>query len=130
MPPRGKVLVVDDDPTTLEIVQAVLEDMGYEVTTRNRALGTTAAILRLNPDVVLIDVEMPGLSGSEIVRLGRESPVLEDTLFILHSGARSQDLDRLCVETGAGGAIAKTGDQRSFTRQFEALVQRHSRRGD
>lgn len=128
MPPRGRVLVVDDDLMTLEIVRAVLEDLGYLVGTRDRALGTSAAILRERPDVVLVDVQMPGLSGAEIVRLGRETPTLADTVFILHSGAEAENLDRLRVETGAHGAIAKTSDQASFIEQFEAVVARGARR--
>lgn len=127
-PAPRRVLVVDDEDTTLAVIQAALEDLGYEVTTRNRALGTSAVIMHERPDIVLIDVEMPGLSGDGIVRLIRETPSLRSIVFILHSGARAKDLARLTRETGAAGAIVKTADLQEFSRQFERLVREHVER--
>jgi CheY-like chemotaxis protein len=127
-PAPRRVLVVDDEDTTLAVIQATLEDLGYEVTTRNRAFGTSAVIVDERPDIVLIDIEMPGLSGDGIVRLIRESPSLRSIVFILHSGARAADLERLTRETGAAGAIVKTGDLQDFSRQFERLVREHVER--
>jgi CheY-like chemotaxis protein len=122
--------VVDDEDTTLQVIQAALEDLGYEVTTRNRAFGTSAVIVHERPDIVLIDVEMPGLSGDGIVRLIRETPSLRFITFILHSGTRAADLERLTRETGAAGAIVKTSNLGEFSEQFERLVREHvGRRG-
>lgn len=128
VPGPRRVLVVDDEDTTLEVIRATLEDLGYEVTTRNRALGTSFVIVHERPDIVLIDVEMPGVSGDGIVRLIRETPSLRDITFILHSGARAADLERLTRETGAAGAIVKTSDLREFSRQFERLVRENAGR--
>ena len=65
-----KVMIVDDENTVLEITGAVLEDHGYRVIKRESALGTSLAILREKPDVVLLDVNMPGLSGDRIAAEG------------------------------------------------------------
>ena len=122
MRPPLKVLIVDDDPTVLAVTRALLEDLGYEVTVRNEALGTTAVILREQPDVVLLDIEMPALSGDKLMHLVANRRELRGVSFILHSGARAQDLQRLTEETGALGAIAKTGDHLAFTSEFQRLV--------
>ena len=127
-PAPRRVLVVDDEDTTLEVIRATLEDLGYDVTTRNRALGTSAIIMQDRPDIVLMDVDMPGLSGDGIVRLVREIPMLRSIVFILHSGARATDLDRLTRDTGAAGAIVKTSDLQEFSRQFQRLVREHVER--
>jgi CheY-like chemotaxis protein len=116
------ILLVDDDKTTLMITRAILESAGYQVSVRDSALGTSAAILRERPDVVLMDVEMPGLSGDRLVGLLRGSLVAQEVMFILYSGTRSEDLDALVAETGAAGGIAKTGDQHRFVSDFERIL--------
>jgi CheY-like chemotaxis protein len=89
---------------------------------RDSALGTSAAILRERPDVVLMDVEMPGLSGDRLVELLRGRLVGQEVMFILYSGTRSDDLDALVAKTGAAGGIAKTGDQHRFVADFERIL--------
>lgn len=118
-------MVVDDDPVTLELVRMILENRGYEIVTRDNALGTTAAILRERPDVVLLDIRMPGLRGDEILTAIREEGLLpgaESTAFILHSGEDKATLDRRVAETGALGAIEKTPDFEAFAEAFDALL--------
>ena len=119
-----RVLVIDDDPVTLEIVRAALEDAGYDVTTRERAFGTSVVIAEEHPDIVLADVSMPGLSGDGLVRVGAANPQLKGTLFILYSARRSADLERLARESGAAGAIVKTGNMDAFVDEFRRIVER------
>jgi CheY-like chemotaxis protein len=119
---RLKVMVVDDDATTLEVTSAVLEQRGYEVVKRDSALGTTMAILRERPEVVLLDVNMPGLSGDRIAELvgprkGKRSPVV-----ILHSGSNRAELEALAQRCGASGIIEKTADPFEFVRRFERVM--------
>jgi adenylate cyclase len=126
MATKRRVLIVDDDPVSLEVARAVLEDLGYDVATRDRALGTSLALSRDRPDVVLIDVAMPGVTGDAIVRLGRSHPGLQDTVFILYSGVHTDDLARLASETGAAGAIHKSGNIEDFAREFQRIVASHA----
>ncbi|MFT3926822.1 MAG: response regulator [Myxococcales bacterium] len=116
---RRKVMVVDDDPTVLNGVAAFLEAAGYEVVARAEALGTMVAISRENPDIVVMDVEMPGLSGDAISALlaRRKHPLC----VIFHSSRPRSELERMARETSARGAIPK-GDLREFLTKFEALL--------
>ncbi|HEX7671697.1 MAG TPA: response regulator, partial [Polyangiaceae bacterium] len=59
-----RVMLVDDDPTTLQVHAAILEQLGHAVTQRTTALGTTLAILREKPDVVVLDVRIPSCGRS------------------------------------------------------------------
>jgi DNA-binding response OmpR family regulator len=119
-----RVLLVDDDPVTLEIVKAALEDAGFVVTTRERAFGTSNVIAEERPDVVLADVTMPGLTGDGLVRVGAANPQLAGTLFILYSARRAADLEKLAREVGAAGAIVKTGDLDAFVAEFKRILER------
>jgi DNA-binding response OmpR family regulator len=118
------VLLVDDDPVTLEIVKAALEDEGFTVTTRERAFGTSIVIAEERPDIVLADVTMPGLTGDGLVRVGVSNPQLAGTLFILYSARRQADLEKLAREVGAAGAIVKTGNMDAFVSEFKRIVER------
>jgi DNA-binding response OmpR family regulator len=119
-----RVLLVDDDPVTLEIVKAALEDAGFAVTTRERAFGTSIVIAEERPDIVLADVTMPGLTGDGLVRVGSGNPQLAGTLFVLYSARRTADLEQLARDVGAAGAIVKTGNMDSFVAEFKRIVER------
>ena len=122
MESRKRVLIVDDDPVSLTVVKALIEDMGYDVRTRQRALGTSSVIAEEKPDIVLVDVSMPGLTGDGLVRLGKTNPAFDDVIFILYSGSRASDLNKLVQQVGAAGGIVKTGDLAAFAREFKRIV--------
>jgi putative two-component system response regulator len=125
MPQRLKVLIVDDDPVSLIVSQEALTALGHEVLTHDKALGTAPLVTRERPDVVLIDIHMPVLAGNEIVRLVGELQARGKgarTRFILHSGDSEEELARLVSETGALGAIRKTGDATAFQHAFQRLM--------
>ncbi len=121
---RRKVMVVDDDTTILVGVSAYLEANGYQAIQRSEAIGTTAAISRERPDIVVMDVEMPGLSGDAISELLTKRG---DSLCVVFYSSKPQaELDRLVTKTGAQAAIPK-GDLRNFIAAFEAALPIHLR---
>ena len=119
-----KILVVDDDLVTLTVVRALLAKEGHEVLIQHGALGTSAAIVRERPDVVLVDVEMPGLSGSAIARLIRDRRTRpgQEVRCILHSSLGRDELERLAGDSGALGAIVKSGNADDFLREFRRFT--------
>jgi CheY-like chemotaxis protein len=119
--PPLKVMLVDDDPTTLQVHAAILEQLGHSVTQRATALGTTLAILRDKPDVIVLDVRMPGLTGDKLASL-ISAEADGNRLVILHSSLPIHDLERVARECGANAAIEKTGDPGAFAKRFEQLV--------
>lgn len=121
-----KVIVIDDDPVTLEVTQAMLESLGHEVVTLKSPIGAAAVLLRERPDLALVDVEMPGLSGDDWLSLIREKKLLGEDLsvdFVLHSGLPAEDLERLVKRTGALGAIRKEGHPASFLAAFRRITE-------
>jgi DNA-binding response OmpR family regulator len=121
-PRKGRVLVVDDDPVILELVRGWLEEAGYAVEVRDSALGTAQQVLVDQPDVVLLDVMMPALSGSELAQLIRRHHRTSLASVIFHSSLEPEALQALVVKTGALGALPKTNDAESFVAAFERLM--------
>jgi len=117
---RRTFLVVDDDRVVLEVTRERLERAGFEVVTRESALGTSAFIMKEKPDYVLLDVNMPGLTGDALAKLlkGRD----RRSRVILHSCSDRKRLAKLAQECGAAGIIEKTEDERHFREQLEVFV--------
>src|SRR5262245_61448982 len=129
MSSRGKVMVVDDDPLVLKIVRSRLERAGFTVTTRSEALGTSQAISQEQPDVVLLDLKMPALTGDLLIEAARKAgKASANVAFIFHSGEALAVLQEKAQRAGAIGAIAKTDDEASFLAQFERLFERAMRK--
>jgi CheY-like chemotaxis protein len=121
-----KVMVVDDDATVLEVTAAVLEQHGYDVRTRESALGTSLAIIREKPDVVLLDVHMPGLSGNRLAELMAPKPGRVSPLVILHSASSLSELEQLAAGCGAADVMEKTANPVAFMRRFESILVKHA----
>lgn len=66
-----KILIVDDDMTALDIVDFLFEDKGFEVVRRADGQSAVDCVREVNPDVILVDLMMPHMSGQEAVRLIR-----------------------------------------------------------
>lgn len=115
-----KVLLVDDDPITLMVVQRLLESAGYEVLTRDTPFGTSGQILKHRPDVLLLDVEMPAIDGELLAEMVGKG--LHRVEIVFYSGKDASVLDRLVKKYNALGAIRKSAEGNEFLRQFNALV--------
>ena len=119
------VLVVDDSDVVLELVKKTLERAGYAVITRNKPSGSVAAILRDKPDVVLLDVNMPTLSGDTIAKILGRVTQNPETLVLLHSSLSIDNLRLKAIETGAHGYIQKTDSPTELVRRIEYWLHRN-----
>src|SRR5437879_10471406 len=94
MRPRGRVLVVDDDPVICDLVATALADHGYLTRRASDAREALYLIQRDMPDVVLLDVHLPDISGYALCRRLRDD--YGDTVgIILISGQRKESMDRV-----------------------------------
>ena len=72
-PSESTILVVDDNPQNLELLQAYLEDLGCEVISAVDGVAAMEAIVQHNPDLILLDIMMPKMSGFEVCRRLKEN---------------------------------------------------------
>jgi CheY-like chemotaxis protein len=117
---RHSVLLVDDDPIVLAINQERLEQMGYLVHSRDEVLGTSQWIVQNKPWLVLLDIMMPAMSGSELALLLKRRGIT--THVVLHSSKPLGELREIMRETGALGVIQKGLDDAEFEEQFRNLA--------
>lgn len=81
-----RILVVDDDPDIREYFSAVLDDHGYQVAEARDATTALAALDRFLPDVVIVDVLLPGRSGLDLLVTLRRSPRWSATPLVVVTG--------------------------------------------
>lgn len=86
------VLIVDDEPTICRLVKMTLESTGeYEASICTNGGEALEQAKKLQPDVILLDIRMPGVSGSEIAEQLRDDPATKDTPFIFLTGMVEKD---------------------------------------
>ena len=122
---NGTVLVVDDEPTIVEVVGTYLERAGFAV---ERAMDGLEA-LRLaelhRPDLVVLDLMLPGLDGFEILRRLRERPGKPVAVIMLT--ARGEESDRLVgLRLGADDYVVKPFSPAELVARVEAVLRRVS----
>lgn len=89
---KKKVLVVDDEPDTLELVKLVLESGGFEAVLANNGIEAFTQIENEKPDLVLLDIMMPDMDGWDVFRKIRER---NSNIPIAILTAKAQNIDKL-----------------------------------
>lgn len=105
-----RILVVDDEELVRKMVTLWFEREGFSVITADNGMDGLRLAIEEKPDVVLLDIMMPGLHGFEVCKKIREQPQLSKTIIIMTS-ARSYkpDLDK-AKELGADDYVVKPSD--------------------
>ena len=103
---RGRVLLVDDQPELLEAMAEALRDAGFSVVTASDGRQALARIREREPEVVVADVEMPGMGGYELCRQVRARGA-DDVPFLFCSGLGGPDARLEGLEAGADDYIVK-----------------------
>jgi CheY-like chemotaxis protein len=105
---RHRILVLDDSEFVREAVSLILEEGGYDTVTLDSPFGLHDALCREDPDLVLIDVGMPGMSGDRLVELTQRTPTtLRARPLVLFSARSEEELRSLARACGAAGFIRK-----------------------
>jgi CheY-like chemotaxis protein len=119
-----KLLIVDDDPDTLRLVGLMLERQGYQVITASDGPKAIELAVKELPDLILLDVMMPGMDGVEVAQKLRSGDTTEDIPIIMFT-AKSQLEDKITgLEAGADIYLTKPTQPRELFAQVKALLKR------
>jgi two-component system alkaline phosphatase synthesis response regulator PhoP len=119
-----KVLLVDDERDIIDLIEYNLAREGYEVHTASDGLQALEVASRVIPDLVLLDVMMPGMDGMETCVEMRERPELHNTLIAFLT-ARAEDYSQIAgLESGADDYITKPIKPRVLVSRVKALLRR------
>ncbi|MDI1442802.1 response regulator [Polyangium sp. 6x1] len=123
---RTRVLVIDDDARFGESAVQRLAEMGFEARFHRGPLGFLQAIRDMRCDLVLLDVNMPKLDGSSVIRMIRDSIGLGEVRVLLCSNMEANVLARMARALGAHGAVPKDVTDEAFVAELRAALQRRS----
>jgi DNA-binding response OmpR family regulator len=121
---KGAVLVVEDEPTIAEVVARYLNRAGYQTTVVGDGAAALAEVARRRPDVVVLDVMLPGIDGLEVLRRLRADGATE-AMAILLLTARGDEADRVAgLRRGADDYIVKPFSPAELIARVDAVLRR------
>ncbi len=117
----AKILVVDDEPSIVNLVSAYLKPEGYEVYTASDGPSGLKAARAFKPDLIVLDIMLPGMDGLELLsRLRRESDA-----YVILLTARTEETDRIVgLSVGADDYVTKPFSPRELTARVKAGLRR------
>lgn len=118
---RARILVCEDSQTTLKFLDWLLEPL-YEVCLAPTGERAVAAAMEFLPDVILCDLMLPGISGTEVYRRIRAMPAFADVPFVIMTALDDDDSRTLGLEAGADDYLQKPVKERELLARVAALV--------
>jgi two-component system alkaline phosphatase synthesis response regulator PhoP len=118
---KNKILVIDDEESIRDLVTAYLRQEGYEYYTANDGSTGLKAALAYRPDLVILDINLPGMDGIELLtRLRRESDV-----YVIMLTAKAEETDKVIgLSVGADDYLTKPFSPRELIARIKAALRR------
>ena len=116
-----KILVIDDEPSIVKLVTAYLKPEGYDVLTATDGPSGLKAARTFKPDLLILDIMLPGMDGIELLsRLRRESEV-----YVILLTAKTEEIDKIVgLSVGADDYVTKPFSPRELTARVKAALRR------
>ena len=123
---NAKILIVDDEPTLVKTVRAYLEREGYVVSVAYDGQQGLASVGTFRPDLVILDIMLPGMDGMEVLRRLRQA----SEVYVLMLTARTSDQDKIMGLTyGADDYLTKPFNPYELLARLKAIFRRSRSRG-
>ena len=103
----SKILIVDDDTTITELMKALVKMEGHDATTVNDSLQAVEIAYTVSPDLITLDLMMPGLTGLELCKILHGDPKFTKTPIVIISAKDDPESRRLASEAGAKDFLTK-----------------------
>src|SRR6476646_6448835 len=116
------VLIVDDDLTARETLVAMLEGERYDLQVAKDGAQALQVLAEIQPDIILLDVMMPGMDGYEVCRRIRSTPELAEVPIILLTALDDRASLLRGIEAGADDFLSKPADRRELTARVRTIT--------
>lgn len=121
-----KILIIDDEDDIREILKYNLSKEGYETFDANNGEAGLKKCIEIHPDLVLLDIMMPGMDGIEVCETIRKTPGLENVLICFLT-ARGEDYSQIAgLDAGADDFVAKPIKPKVLISRINAILRRKS----
>lgn len=114
-----KIMLVDDDRTTVKLLQTLLELDGFEISVAGRGGDVMEIALASKPQLFMIDYHLSDMDGVEVIRELRESPQFAHTPIVMTSGL---DVEDEALEAGADTFLVKPFEPEELPALFNDLI--------
>jgi CheY-like chemotaxis protein len=126
---KKSILIVDDNVINLKLLRVLLAAEGYEVRTAAAAEQALTVLEELHPDLILMDIQLPGIDGLELTRRLKSDPTTKDIIILgLTAYAMKGDEARV-LAAGCDGYIAKPIDTRTLPNVIAQSLKKELRLG-
>jgi CheY-like chemotaxis protein len=120
----AEILIIEDNPLNMELARDLLEARGYEVREAATAQEGIEAIQNRRPDLVLMDVQLPGMDGLTATRILRKDRNLSNLIIVALTAHAMKGDEQKVLEAGCNGYISKPIDTRQFPAQIAGFLQK------
>lgn len=118
----SKVMLVEDNPAQLDLMESYLRESGHTVIRLNNAQEALNKAMEYKPDVIVTDVVMPGMSGFELCRRLKNNPATAKIPIVICS-SKDQEIDRLWgMKQGADAYLTKPFSREQLVRAVNLAV--------
>lgn len=115
------ILVVDDNATNMKLLRVLLASQGYDVRTAGDASEAMEVIKGFRPRLILMDIQLPGMSGLELTSLLKADPATRDIIIVAITAYAMKGDEEKARRAGCDGYISKPID----TRTLASVIARH-----
>jgi CheY-like chemotaxis protein len=121
---NARILVVDDNPVNLKLASDVLEFADYQVITAENAEEALAVLRERPPDLILMDIALPGMDGLTLTRQIKADPATRHIVIVALTAFAMKGDDQKAKEAGCDGYITKPIDTRKLADQIGEIMER------
>lgn len=119
---EGKVLLIEDNPLNMELAVDLLEIGGYEVLTATTAEEGIELAQKETPDLILMDISLPGIDGLEATRILKKDKKVKDVPIVAMSAHAMPGDKEKAIEAGCVGYITKPIDTKSLVERVKEFM--------
>src|SRR5216683_2348683 len=120
--PRKSILIIDDHPVNLELAKVLLVLEGYEVHTAGDAETALVILPELRPDLILMDVQLPGMDGLELARRLKADPMHKNARIVALTAYAMKGDEEKALAAGCDGYLSKPIDTRTFPKMVASFL--------